>query len=96
MLGPVIAILDIGKTNKKLFLMDEQYHIVLEKSTEFDEIQDDDGNPCEDIDKLTQWVLSSLKSVIHHADYEVKAINFPPTVPVLFYSKQNPSVRRVG
>jgi sugar (pentulose or hexulose) kinase len=73
---PVIAILDIGKTNKKLFLMDEQYHIVLEKSTEFEEIQDDDGDLCEDIDTLTHWVVSSLKTVIQHPDFEVKAINF--------------------
>ncbi len=87
---PVIVILDIGKTNKKLFLMDEQYHIVLEKSTEFDEIQDDDGDPCEDIDKLTQWVLSSLKSVIHQADFEVKAINFSTYGASFVLLKTNP------
>ena len=37
---PVIAIFDIGKTNKKLFLIDEQYRIVLEKNEQFDETTD--------------------------------------------------------
>ncbi len=85
-----IAILDIGKTNKKLFLMDEQYRIVFEKSTEFEEFEDDDGDPCEDVDKLTQWVLSSLKSVIHHADFDVKAINFSSYGASFVLLKTNP------
>ena len=43
---PTIAIFDIGKTNKKLFLFNENYEIVLEKSTQFSEITDD-GKPIE-------------------------------------------------
>ena len=34
----VIAIFDIGKTNKKFFLFDEQYKIVVEKTETFAEI----------------------------------------------------------
>jgi hypothetical protein len=30
---PVVAILDIGKTNKKLLLLDELYHLVWENGT---------------------------------------------------------------
>jgi hypothetical protein len=40
---PVIAVFDIGKTNKKVFLFSEQYEIVFEQSTQFDEITDEDG-----------------------------------------------------
>jgi len=40
----VIAIFDIGKTNKKLFLFDEQYRMVLEKTEQFEETTDDDGD----------------------------------------------------
>ncbi|WP_246229511.1 hypothetical protein [Mucilaginibacter humi] len=29
---PVIAVFDVGKTNKKLFLFDESYNIVFERS----------------------------------------------------------------
>jgi glycerol kinase len=42
---PVIAIFDVGKTNKKLFFFDEQYKIVFEQQANFREIQDEDGDP---------------------------------------------------
>ena len=58
---PVIAIFDIGKTNKKLFLFDEDYGIVYERSTRLPEITDEDGFPCEDVDALSKWVAGRLK-----------------------------------
>jgi sugar (pentulose or hexulose) kinase len=73
---PVIAILDIGKTNKKLFVMDENYHIILEHNEQFADITDDDGEPCEDIVRLSNWVELSLKSVINQPEFDVKAVNF--------------------
>jgi sugar (pentulose or hexulose) kinase len=72
----VVAIFDIGKTNKKLFLIDEQYRIVLEKTEQFDETIDEDGEPCEDLVKLTNWVLTSFKSVSNNAAYAIQAVNF--------------------
>ncbi|MEY4930575.1 MAG: hypothetical protein RI909_1299, partial [Bacteroidota bacterium] len=56
---PVIAIFDIGKTNKKVFLFDEDYKIRFEKSIELVEIKDEDNFPCEDLAELTQWVTDS-------------------------------------
>jgi sugar (pentulose or hexulose) kinase len=73
---PVIAILDIGKTNKKLFVMDENYHIILERTEQFADILDDDGEPCEDIERLSDWIESSLKTVINQPEFDVKAVNF--------------------
>jgi sugar (pentulose or hexulose) kinase len=73
---PVIAILDIGKTNKKFFLIDEQYKIVLERTTTFEETVDDDGDPCEDVGLLTQWVKQSLSEILTLKKFEIKAINF--------------------
>jgi L-fuculokinase len=58
---PVCAIFDIGKTNKKLFLFNENYEIVLEKSIQFPEIQDEDGFPCEDVNLLKNWVKTSFE-----------------------------------
>jgi len=49
---PVIAIYDIGKTNKKVFLFNEDYEIVYEKSTNLTEISDDDGDICEDVQAM--------------------------------------------
>lgn len=73
---PVIAIFDIGKTNKKLFLFDEQYNIVLEKSEQFAEVTDEDGDACEDLTALTKWVRDCLQQVFHDNKYQVKALNF--------------------
>ncbi|HRE52885.1 MAG TPA: FGGY family carbohydrate kinase [Flavitalea sp.] len=73
---PVIAVFDVGKTNKKIFLFDEQYAIVEERSVQFPEIADEDGDPCEDLDQLTDWTLSSLRELSTLGAFEVKAINF--------------------
>ena len=73
---PVIAIFDIGKTNKKFFLFDEDYHIVKEQSTQFTEIADEDGFACDDVQQLQQWVLQTLQEAMQLKEFEVKAINF--------------------
>ena len=73
---PVIAILDVGKTNKKLFLFDESYHIIWEDSAVLAETKDEDGFPCEDLNSLRAWigeVLLRLKTV---SDVEIRAINY--------------------
>ncbi len=73
---PTIAIFDIGKTNKKLFLFNENYEIVLEKSTQFDEITDEDEYPCEDVELLSKWVLDTFNEVAQNPNFEIKALNF--------------------
>src|ERR1044071_5354037 len=72
----VIAIFDIGKTNKKIFLFNEQYEIVYEHSEKFDEIKDEDGFPCENLDSLIAFVEESLAKIFSEKKYEIKAINF--------------------
>ena len=71
-----IAIFDIGKTNKKLFLFDEQYNILLEKSEQFDETSDEDGYPCEDLEKLRAWVKESLRGLLNNTNCNIRALNF--------------------
>lgn len=72
---PVIAIFDIGKTNKKLFLFDEDYRICFEKSVQLPDIQDEDGFPCEDIEALTAWVKNSFDDVLAWNEFHIKALN---------------------
>lgn len=72
---PVICIFDIGKTNKKVFLFDEDYKIRFEKSIELPEIKDEDGFPCEDIHALTSWVTETFNEVALLREFEIKAIN---------------------
>ena len=73
--APVIAIFDIGKTNKKLFLLDEDYRIAGEWSGQFDESSDEDGYPCDDLEKLTAFIRNSLNELAVSNDHSVKAIN---------------------
>lgn len=73
---PVIAIFDVGKTNKKLFLFDESYRIVFEKTLHFAETVDEDGDACENVAALTAWGSLSLKELIEPGEFDIKAINF--------------------
>lgn len=73
---PVIAIFDIGKTNKKLFLFNEDYKIVFEESAKFVETVDEDGDACENLESLKSFVLESLQAVIEKNEFDIRAINF--------------------
>lgn len=73
---PVIAVFDVGKTNKKLFLFDENYKIVFERSARFTETEDEDGDPCENLESLRLSIFDSLREVFKNPQFEIKAINF--------------------
>ncbi|HUP12703.1 MAG TPA: FGGY family carbohydrate kinase, partial [Niastella sp.] len=73
---PVIAVFDVGKTNKKLFLFDQDYKIVHEESTCLAEVTDEDGDPCESLENLQSFVFSSLQRVFQNKEVNVRAVNF--------------------
>ena len=72
----VCAIFDIGKTNKKLFLFNQNYQIVKEEQIQFEEILDDDGYPCDDLIRLGNWMKSSFEQIAQNENYEVIGLNF--------------------
>jgi len=72
---PVIAIYDIGKTNKKLLLYDRKYQIVHQDQISLPETVDDDGYPCEDVEKTSQWVKKSFKAIKKNKKFAIKALN---------------------
>ncbi|MBS1916543.1 MAG: carbohydrate kinase [Bacteroidetes bacterium] len=71
-----IAVFDIGKTNKKLLVFNEEYKVIFECSLQFDEIKDEDEFPCEDVVALTEWIKNSVNDVLTLQDVEIRAINF--------------------
>ncbi|GAC1443760.1 MAG: FGGY-family carbohydrate kinase [Sediminibacterium sp.] len=74
---PVIAIFDVGRTNKKFLLFDEQYKVVWEESCNLAETIDEDGYPCEDVAALTEWVWTAYwKAINQMKSFDIKAINF--------------------
>jgi sugar (pentulose or hexulose) kinase len=86
---PVIAIFDVGKTNKKLFLFDENYKIVYEKSARFIDTVDEDGFPCENIESLRLSVFDSLSEVFRLKQFDIKAVNFSAYGASLVYVGEN-------
>jgi sugar (pentulose or hexulose) kinase len=72
---PVIAIFDIGKTNKKFFLLSQQYQIITEHTEQFPEITDEDGFPCDDVKTLSAWVKKMLQLALQRTDVQVQAVN---------------------
>ncbi len=73
---PVLAIFEVGKTNKKLFLFDKKYNKVFEETIQFKETVDEDGDTCEDVALLTEWVRGNFKKLLLLPDFEIKAVNF--------------------
>jgi sugar (pentulose or hexulose) kinase len=61
---PVIAIFDIGKTNKKLLLFDEHYKLLYEESKQLEEIKDEDNFPSEDVSALTNFIKESFNKIL--------------------------------
>ncbi len=72
----VIAIFDIGKTNKKLFLFDINLKPVLQIEQNFPEITDESGFPCDDIEKIRMWMFEILQSIINKKEFNIIVVNF--------------------
>jgi sugar (pentulose or hexulose) kinase len=70
-----ILILDIGKTNKKCFVFDEDYRILFQKTIQLAETIDEDGEPCEDLELLKNWVIASVREVLHDVRFQIRAIH---------------------
>lgn len=73
---PVIAIFDVGKTNKKLLLFDGQYNVMYEHSEQLPETIDEDGDPCENVTLLTKWLKESFAYVRSDDRFDIRALNF--------------------
>jgi sugar (pentulose or hexulose) kinase len=73
---PVIAVFDIGKTNKKVFLWDTAFEIVFEKQQSFAETVDEDGFPCEDLPALQQWIVATFTELCQMPEFELIGLNF--------------------
>jgi L-fuculokinase len=73
---PCIAVFDIGKTNKKCLLFDQNFAIIRELETRLEETVDDDGHPCDDLAKLTEWMRSTWRSLEEESSLDVVGLNF--------------------
>ncbi|MGD0342700.1 MAG: FGGY family carbohydrate kinase, partial [Bacteroidales bacterium] len=81
----VIAVFDVGKTNKKVLLFDFDLNIVSENEEKFPEVTDDDGFECDDIEKIENWILSSVSQLLASEKYDLVAVNFATYGATLVY-----------
>ncbi|MUH36446.1 carbohydrate kinase [Zobellia amurskyensis] len=72
----VTAVFDIGRTNKKFFLFDENFQEVHREYNRFDEIEDEDGYPTENLAALEKWVKEVFDKMLDSETYEIEALNF--------------------
>ncbi len=91
---PVVAVFDIGKTNKKLLVFDADYNVLKEEVTCFNEVADDDGFTCENIDALAAWILLEFEQLKRSEKFQLKAVNFSTYGASLVYV--NHKGERVG
>jgi len=85
MLKEVIAVFDIGKSNKKILLFDSDYKVVFEEDRRFDEIKDDDDYSCDNIEVIENWMTETLSSILSADKYHVAAVNFATYGASLMY-----------
>ncbi len=73
---PVIAIFDIGKTNKKFFLFDEKMNEIKQEYNKIPLTQDEDGFECDDLEVLATWINTTVDNICQSPDYKLLGVNF--------------------
>ncbi|QPH38550.1 FGGY family carbohydrate kinase [Pedobacter endophyticus] len=81
----VIAVFDIGKTNKKVLLFDRDFNVVYVNAMRFEETLDEDDFPCEDLEAIETWVQDEVKAIQEKQVFFIKAINFSTHGAALVY-----------
>lgn len=72
----VIAVFDIGKTNKKILLFDQNLKVVYQHEQKFETTVDEDGVECDDIEKIQTWMADVLNFLIGEGDFDIQGVNF--------------------
>lgn len=72
----VIAVFDIGKTNKKVLLFDEHLQLAYQNEQKFKTTVDEDGDECDDLPLMEEWMKTTLTDFIQGDEYDIKAVNF--------------------
>lgn len=73
---PVTAIFDIGKTNKKFFLFNEDLQEVYHEYQKLPLTEDEDGFACDDLPGLTSWIKETVSKLLSSPEYRLQGVNF--------------------
>ncbi|KGO86820.1 carbohydrate kinase [Flavobacterium rivuli WB 3.3-2 = DSM 21788] len=72
----VNAVFDIGKTNKKFFLFDDNYNEVHREYVNLPLTVDEDGFETEDLEALRGWIKKTFDTILENQGFDVKTLNF--------------------
>jgi sugar (pentulose or hexulose) kinase len=72
----IIAVFDIGKTNKKILLFDNDLTVVFQSEEKFQTTTDEDGFECDDIELIEKWMLKTLEDLLTGNRFDITALNF--------------------
>jgi len=81
----IIAVFDVGKTNKKVILFNYNLKPLSEMEEKFAETTDDDGFACDDIEHIERWIKESVSKLIRSDKYDLAAVNFTTYGATLVY-----------
>jgi len=85
----VVLIFDIGKTNKKILLFDQELKILHEEESIFEEIADDDGFLGDDVERLEHWIQEACSRFARDDRFILRGINFTTYGASLMYLDEN-------
>ncbi len=85
----VIAVFDIGKTNKKIVLFNHNLELIEEEEEKFPEIIDDEGFPCDNIELIEKWIKKSVERMAESHKYDLTAVNFATYGATLAFLDEN-------
>ncbi|MEO8236510.1 MAG: FGGY family carbohydrate kinase [Flavobacterium sp.] len=100
----VNAVFDIGKTNKKFFLFDEEYNEVYRDYANLPLTVDEDGFETENLEILRNWIKETFDAILDDSRFDIKTLNFSsygaslvhldykgkPLTPLYNYTKEIP------
>jgi sugar (pentulose or hexulose) kinase len=68
-------VFDIGKTNQKYFVFDENRGVLDKGQTNIPTIVDEDEHPAEDIKEIVQWMTTNFERLLNSDLFEIKNAN---------------------
>lgn len=69
-------IFDVGKTQKKLLIFNDDNTVIYEEATRFQTIKDEDGFEADDLGLIEEWVKEKLSEKMHNTSWKVRGVNF--------------------
>jgi len=72
----VTAIFDIGKTNKKFLLFNQNLKLIYQDEINIPPVSDEDGFECDDIAFIERWIKDRLKDEIRKGKFNITGVNF--------------------